>query len=240
MAQQSEIRYLTPPTVDVKKKKYCRFKKSGIKYIDYKDPEFLKKFLNEQGKILPRRITGTSLKYQRRVAQAVKRARHLALLPFVTDMMKGGVSMEIILKEDIIGLGYKNDIVDVKSGYGRNYLIPTGKAVIASDSAKKMLAEDLKQRAHKLEKIKNEAQALADKLAEVALTIPTKVSATGVIYGSVNSLQIADELKKLGFDIDRKIIVVKDVKEVGSYHATVKLHKEVSVEIPFEVVAEEA
>lgn len=148
--------------------------------------------------------------------------------------------MEIILKEDIIGLGYKNDIVDVKSGYGRNYLIPTGKAVIASDSAKKMLAEDLKQRAHKLEKIKNEAQALADKLAEVALTIPTKVSVTGVIYGSVNSLQIADELKKLGFDIDRKIIVVKDVKEVGSYHATVKLHKEVSVEIPFEVVAEEA
>ena len=148
--------------------------------------------------------------------------------------------MEIILKEDIIGLGYKNDIVDVKSGYGRNYLIPTGKAVIASDSAKKMLAEDLKQRAHKLEKIKNEAQALADKLAEVALTIPTKVSAAGVIYGSVNSLQIADELKKLGFDIDRKIIVVKDVKAVGSYHATVKLHKEVSVEIPFEVVAEEA
>ena len=89
MAQQeSEIRYLTPVTIDVKKKKYCRFKKSGIKYIDYKDPEFLKKFLNEQGKILPRRITGTSLKYQRRVAQAVKRARHLALLPFVTDMMK--------------------------------------------------------------------------------------------------------------------------------------------------------
>ncbi|MCI5647315.1 MAG: 30S ribosomal protein S18 [Bacteroidales bacterium] len=88
MAQaQSEIRYLTPPSVDVKKKKYCRFKKSGIKYIDYKDPDFLKKFLNEQGRILPRRITGTSLKYQRRVAQAVKRARHLALLPFVTDNM---------------------------------------------------------------------------------------------------------------------------------------------------------
>ena len=85
---QSEIRYLTPPTVDVKKKKYCRFMKSGIKYIDFMDPEFLKKFLNEQGKILPRRITGTSLKYQRKVAQAVKRARHLALLPFVTDLMK--------------------------------------------------------------------------------------------------------------------------------------------------------
>ncbi len=88
MAQaQSEIRYLTPMSVDVKKKKYCRFKRSGIKYIDYKDPEFLKKFLNEQGKILPR-ITGTSLKFQRRVAQAVKRARHLALLPYVTDLMK--------------------------------------------------------------------------------------------------------------------------------------------------------
>ena len=88
MAAPSEIRYLTPTTVDVKKKKYCRFKKSGIKYIDYKDPEFLKKFLNEQGKILPRRITGTSLKYQRRVATAVKRTRQIALLPYVTDMMK--------------------------------------------------------------------------------------------------------------------------------------------------------
>ncbi|MDR2036574.1 MAG: 30S ribosomal protein S18 [Bacteroidales bacterium] len=89
MAQNSsEIRYLTPVTVDVQRKKYCRFKKLGIKYIDYKDPEFLKRFLNEQGKILPRRITGTSLKYQRKVATAVKRARHLALLPYVTDLMK--------------------------------------------------------------------------------------------------------------------------------------------------------
>lgn len=148
--------------------------------------------------------------------------------------------MEIILKEDIVGLGYKNDIVNVKPGYGRNYLIPTGKAVIASPSARKMLAEELKQRAHKLEKIKNEAQAVADKLAGVSLTIPTKVSATGSIYGSVNSLQISDELKKLGFEIDRKMIVVKDVKEVGSYQATIKLHKEVSVEVPFEVVADEA
>ena len=86
--QKSEIRYLTAPSIDTKKKKYCRFKKSGIKYIDYKDPEFLKRFLNEQGKILPRRITGTSLKYQRRVAQAVKRARQIALLPYVTDLMK--------------------------------------------------------------------------------------------------------------------------------------------------------
>ena len=89
MAQnESEIRYLTPPTVDVKKKKYCRFRKARIKFIDYKDPEFLKKFLNEQGKILPRRITGTSVKFQRKVATAVKRARHLALLPSVTDLMK--------------------------------------------------------------------------------------------------------------------------------------------------------
>lgn len=148
--------------------------------------------------------------------------------------------MEIILKEDVIGLGYKNDIVNVKPGYGRNYLIPTGKGVIASESAKKVLAEDLKQKAHKLEKIKNDALALAAKLGEVSLTIPTKVSATGVIYGSVNSLQIAEELQKKGFSIDRKIIIVKDVKAVGSYVATVKLHKEISVEIPFEVVAEEA
>lgn len=89
MAQnESEIRYLTPVSVEVKKKKYCRFKKNRIKYIDYKDPEFLKKFLNEQGKILPRRITGTSLKYQRKVAQSIKRARHIALLPYVTDMLK--------------------------------------------------------------------------------------------------------------------------------------------------------
>ena len=89
MAQtQSEIRYLNPPTVEVKKKKYCRFKKAGIKYVDYKDAEFLKKFLNEQGKILPRRLTGTSQKFQNKVATAVKRARHLAILPFVTDMFK--------------------------------------------------------------------------------------------------------------------------------------------------------
>jgi small subunit ribosomal protein S18 len=88
MSTQSEIRYLTPPTVDVKKKKYCRFKKTGIKYIDYKDADFLLKFVNEQGKILPRRITGTSLKYQRKVSQAIKRARHLSLMPYVADMMK--------------------------------------------------------------------------------------------------------------------------------------------------------
>ena len=146
--------------------------------------------------------------------------------------------MEIILKEDVIGLGYKYDIVNVKSGYGRNYLIPSGKAVIASDSAKKELKEILKQKALKLAKIKDDAQSLADKLAQVALTITTKVSNKGTIYGSVNSIMIADELSKLGFDIDRKLITVKDVKTVGSHKATVRLHKEVSVEIPVEVVGE--
>ena len=149
--------------------------------------------------------------------------------------------MELILKEDVINLGYKNDIVTVKSGYGRNYLIPTGKAVIASPSAKKMLAEELKQRAHKLEKIKKDAEELAAKLEGVTLKIATKVSSTGTIFGSVGNIQIADELAKLGHNIDRKLIVVKDtVKEIGNYTAVVKLHKEVSVEIPFEVVAEEA
>ena len=149
--------------------------------------------------------------------------------------------MELILKEDVVNLGYKNDIVTVKSGYGRNYLIPTGKAVIASPAAKKMLAEELKQRAHKLEKIKKDAEAVAESLKDVSLKIATKVSATGAIYGSVSNIQIAEELAKLGHNIDRKIIVVKEaVKEVGHYKAVVKLHKEVSVEIPFEVVAEEA
>ena len=148
--------------------------------------------------------------------------------------------MEIILKEDVIGLGYKNDIVNVKPGYGRNYLIPTGKGVIASVGAKKALAEELKQKAVKLAKIKAEAEALAEKLNAVSLTISAKASSTGVIYGSVNSLQIADELQKLGFNIDRKTIVVKDVKAAGEYVATVKLHKEVAAQVPFTVIAENA
>ena len=148
--------------------------------------------------------------------------------------------MEIILKEDIIGLGFKNEIVTVKAGYGRNYLIPFGKAVIASDSAKKMLAEDLKQKANKLAKIKAEAEALAEKINAVSLVIATKVSATGQIYGSVNNLQLAEELQKKGIEVNRKIIVVKDVKEVGSYVAQVKLHKDVTASLAFEVVAENA
>lgn len=148
--------------------------------------------------------------------------------------------MEVILKEDIINLGYKNDIVTVKAGYGRNYLIPTGKAVIASPSAKKMLAEDLKQRAHKLEKIKNDAIEFAKKFEGISLVIPTKVSSTGTIFGSVGNIQIAEALAEKGIEIDRKVIVIKEsVKAVGKYTAVAKLHKEVSVEIPFEVVAEE-
>ena len=149
--------------------------------------------------------------------------------------------MELILKENVIGLGYKDEIVTVKDGYGRNYLIPTGKAVIASASAKKMLAEELKQRAHKIAQIKKEAEELAAKLGAIEnIVIATKVSATGATYGSITNHHIAEELAKLGFEVDRKIIVLKDVKEVGTFTATVKLHKEVSVEIPFEVVAEEA
>lgn len=147
--------------------------------------------------------------------------------------------MKLILKEDIHGLGYKDDVVEVKDGYGRNYLIPTGKAVIASPSALKVLAENQRQRAHKLAKLLADAQELAAKLADVKLTIGAKTSSTGTIFGSVNSLQIAEALEKLGFNIDRKAINLKDsVKEVGNYVANLKLHKEVSVDVPFEVVAE--
>ena len=147
--------------------------------------------------------------------------------------------MKIILKEDIANLGYKDDVVEVKSGYGRNYLIPQGKAVIASPGALKQLAETLKQRAHKLAKIKADAEAKAASLEGVSLTIAAKVSATGTIFGSVNNIQIADALAQLGHEVDRKIIYIKEtVKEVGSYKATIKLHKEVAVEVPFEVVAE--
>ena len=147
--------------------------------------------------------------------------------------------MKIILKEDVANLGYKDDVVEVKSGYGRNYLIPTGKAVIASESALKVLAENLKQRAHKTAKIKADAEAAAAALEGVSLTIAAKVSANGTIFGSVGNIQVAEALEQAGHNVDRKLIVVKDtIKEVGNYTATIKLHKEVSVEIPFEVVAE--
>ena len=147
--------------------------------------------------------------------------------------------MKIILKENVANLGYKDDVVEVKDGYGRNYLIPQGKAVIASASALKMLAEDRKQRAHKIAKILEDAKAAAAALEGVELTIGAKTSSTGTIFGSVNNIQIAEALEKLGHNVDRKLISIKgSVKEVGKYTASVKFHKEVEVEIPFEVVAE--
>ena len=147
--------------------------------------------------------------------------------------------MQVILKEDVVNLGYKDDIVTVKSGYGRNFLIPTGKAVIASESAKKVLAENLKQRAHKLAQMKEKAQATAAQLEGVTVTIGAKTSSTGTIFGSVTNIQVAEALAKAGHEVDRKTIIIKEaVKEVGSYKATIKLHKEVAVEIAFEVVSE--
>ena len=147
--------------------------------------------------------------------------------------------MKIILKEDVRGLGYKDDVVEVRDGYGRNYLIPQGKAVVATTSALKVLAENQRQRAHKLAQIKADAEAAAAALEGVSLTIGAKTSSTGTIFGSVNAIQIAEALEKLGHNIDRKLIIIKDnVKEVGKYAATIQFHKEVAVEIPFEVVAE--
>ena len=138
--------------------------------------------------------------------------------------------MEVILKEDILNLGYKDDIVDVKKGYARNFLIPQGKAIMASESAKKVIAENNRQRAHKLEQLKKEAEDFAAKMEGTTLTIGAKTSSTGTIFGSVTNIQIAEELAKKGFEVDRKYILIKDqVKEVGSYTATVRLHKEVSV-----------
>lgn len=148
--------------------------------------------------------------------------------------------MEIILKEDVLGLGYKDDIVNVKNGYGRNFLIPQGKAILATESAKKVLAENLKQRAHKIAALKAEAEAEAAKLAGVKLVITVKTGANDAIYGSVTNIQLAEALAKLGHNIERKLIVVKGVKTLGSHVATVRFHKEVAVELPFEVVSESA
>ena len=148
--------------------------------------------------------------------------------------------MEIILKEDVINLGYKNDIVKVKDGYGRNYLIPQGKAVIATESAKKVLAENERQRAHKLAKIKADAEALAAKLNGVTLNLQAKVNEEGVIFGGVGAAQIAEALAAKGFEIDRKAIAVETVKAVGAYTATINLHRDVKAQVAFEVAAEAA
>ncbi len=148
--------------------------------------------------------------------------------------------MEIILLQDVPKLGQKDDLVKVKNGFGRNYLIPQGLAIAASGSAKKIHSENLRQRAHKEEKIKVEAQALADKLAEVKIVVGAKTSSSGKIFGSVNTIQIAEALKEKGFDIDRRSITLPEdqIKEIGSYKAIVKLHREVKVEVAFEIIAE--
>jgi len=148
--------------------------------------------------------------------------------------------MEIILLQDVQKLGHKDDVVKVKDGYGRNYLIPRGMAVAATASAKKMHAENLRQRAHKEEKIKLEAQETANKLSGVKLVVGAKTSTTGKIFGSVNTIQIAEALKEKGFDIDRKNITLPEdqIKEIGSYKAVVRLHREVKVEIAFDIIAE--
>ncbi|MBQ7211493.1 MAG: 50S ribosomal protein L9 [Muribaculaceae bacterium] len=147
--------------------------------------------------------------------------------------------MKLILKEDIANLGYKDDIVEVKNGYGRNYLVPQGKAILATPQALKIHAENLRQRAHKLEKIKADAQSQADALKEVALTIPAAVNATGTLYSAVGAAQVAEALAAAGYEVDRKLISVKEVvKELGKYTAEIRFHKEVAIEVPFEVVAE--
>ncbi|MFA0960791.1 50S ribosomal protein L9 [Roseivirga sp. BDSF3-8] len=148
--------------------------------------------------------------------------------------------MEVILKEDISGLGYKHDIVEVKPGYGRNYLIPRGMAVIANKSNKKLAEENARQMSHKAEKLKQDAEAVAEKLEKLELEMKAKVGESGKIFGAVTTLQISDSLKDKGFDIDRKQITFNsEVKSVGEYTATVDLHREVKPEVKFKVVADQ-
>lgn len=148
--------------------------------------------------------------------------------------------MEVILLQDIRKLGQKDDLVQVKDGYGRNYLIPKGLAVAATPSAKKMHSENLKQRAHKEDKIRVEAEGMATRMADLKLVIGAKTSSSGKIFGSVNTIQIAEALREKGFEIDRKNISLPEdqIKEIGKYRASVKLHREIKVEIDFEIVAE--
>jgi large subunit ribosomal protein L9 len=148
--------------------------------------------------------------------------------------------MEIILIQDVNKLGQKDDIVNVKNGYGRNFLIPQGYAVAATASAKKMHNENLRQRAHKEEKVKIAAQEIAEKLTGIKIVVGAKTSSSGKIFGSVNTIQIAESLKEKGFDIDRKNITLPEdqIKEVGNYKAIIKLHREVKVEIDFEIKGE--
>lgn len=148
--------------------------------------------------------------------------------------------MEVILLQDVARLGSKDDVVKVKDGFGRNYLIPQKMAVIATDSAKKVLAENIKQRAHKEAKLKELALGVAEKLKAVQLVVGAKTSTTGKIFGSVNTIMLAEAINAKGFEIDRKQISISEesIKEVGNYSAKIKLHREVVVELPFEVVSE--
>jgi len=148
--------------------------------------------------------------------------------------------MEIILLQDVARLGSKDDVVTVRNGYGRNYLIPQKLAVIATESAKKVLAENTKQRAHKEAKLKELALGVAERLKTVQLVIGAKTSSTGKIFGSVNTIMLAEAINSKGFEIDRKQIMISDdsVKEVGNYKAKIKLHRDVIVELGFEVVSE--
>ncbi|MBD9179346.1 MAG: 50S ribosomal protein L9 [Odoribacter splanchnicus] len=146
--------------------------------------------------------------------------------------------MQIILLTDIANLGHKDDVVNVKPGYGRNFLIPQGYAILATESAKKVVAENTKQRAHKEAKLKAEAQEMAAKLEALKLTIGAKTSSTGKIFGSINNIMISEALQSQGFDVDRKKIILKEIKEVGTYSAIIKLHRDVKVNVEFEVVSE--
>ena len=148
--------------------------------------------------------------------------------------------MEIILKEDIVGLGYKNEIITVKNGYGRNYLIPQGMAILATPSAKKVLAENLRQQAHKLVVLKEKAEKAAAQFEGVEVVIAAKVSSEGQLYGSVGAAAVAEELAKKGIEVDRKIITMRDAKKIGDYEAIVHFHKEVEVKVPVKVIAENA
>ena len=147
--------------------------------------------------------------------------------------------MEVILKQDVQGLGYKNDTVKVRPGYGRNYLIPNGVAIIANDSNKRLVSENIRQAAHKAAKLKQDAEALSQKIGELTIEIGAKAGETGKIFGAVTPFQVADALKAKGFDIDRKKVIFKEQpKELGTYNVTLDLHKEVKHQISIKVVAE--
>jgi large subunit ribosomal protein L9 len=147
--------------------------------------------------------------------------------------------MEVILKQDVHGLGYKNDTVKVKAGYGRNYLIPNGIAIIANDSNTRMMNENIRQAAHKAAKVKQDAEAVAQKIGELTLEVGAKAGETGKIFGAVTPFQVADALKAKGIEVDRKKIIFKEQpKQVGTYTVLLDLHKEVKHEIKINVVAE--